>query len=160
MLVFFCGKMGAGKSTRAAQIAAERNAVLISEDDWLGSLFPGEIKNLKDYVNYAKRIKPIVKDIAQRILVSGGTVVLDFPANTTGQREWLKSIYSEVGASHELVYINEPDDVCLARIAQRRAENPERQRTDTKEMFYQVSKYFEEPSESEGFNIVLSGGHA
>ncbi|WP_242597620.1 AAA family ATPase [Billgrantia antri] len=115
---------------------------------------------MKEYVKYSKRIKPIVKKIAQGIIVSGGTVVIYFPANTTTQRAWFKSIYSEVGAKHELIYLDQSDDVCLARIAQRRLENPERQRTDTEEMFYQVTKYFEEPSESEGFNIVLSGGPA
>ena len=147
--------MGAGKSTQAAQIAKERSAVLISEDEWLEKLFPGDISNLQDYVEYSKRIKPIVKDIAQKVLVSGGTVVLDFPANTKGQREWLKSIYSEVGKKHMLIYLDQPDNICLARIEQRCVENPKRQRTDTKEMFYQVSKYFEAPSESEGFNILL-----
>src|SRR5690554_1807392 len=106
MLVFFCGKMGSGKSTKAVQIAKDRNAVLISEDDWLESLYPGEIESLKEYVKYSTRVRPIVKDIAQRILLSGGMVVLDFPANTTGQREWLKSIYSEVGKEHELIYLD------------------------------------------------------
>ena len=32
-LVFFCGKMGAGKSTLAKQIAEEKDGILISEDD-------------------------------------------------------------------------------------------------------------------------------
>jgi adenylylsulfate kinase-like enzyme len=32
-LIFFCGKMGAGKSTKASEIAQESNAVLLSEDE-------------------------------------------------------------------------------------------------------------------------------
>lgn len=44
-LLLFCGKMGAGKSTEAKKIALERNAVLISEDDWLATLYPDQIKS-------------------------------------------------------------------------------------------------------------------
>lgn len=40
VLTFFCGKMGAGKSTKAIEIAEEDNAVLFSEDEWL---MPGVI---------------------------------------------------------------------------------------------------------------------
>ena len=32
-LTFFCGKMGAGKSTQANIMAKEKNAVLLSEDE-------------------------------------------------------------------------------------------------------------------------------
>ncbi|MEE4175462.1 MAG: AAA family ATPase, partial [Xanthomonadales bacterium] len=38
-LTLFSGKMGAGKSTKASQLAEERNAVLISEDHWLSMLY-------------------------------------------------------------------------------------------------------------------------
>jgi len=33
-LIFFCGKMGAGKTTQSLRLAQELNAVLISEDEW------------------------------------------------------------------------------------------------------------------------------
>ncbi|MER2496888.1 AAA family ATPase [Vibrio neptunius] len=39
-LFFFCGKMGAGKSTKSKCVAAENNAVLVSEDDWLSAHYP------------------------------------------------------------------------------------------------------------------------
>lgn len=32
ILTFFCGKMGAGKSTQSRKLAQEINAVLLSED--------------------------------------------------------------------------------------------------------------------------------
>ncbi|WP_324187597.1 AAA family ATPase [Thiomicrorhabdus heinhorstiae] len=37
-LVFFCGKMGVGKSTKAQQISHDGGAVLLSGDEWLMSL--------------------------------------------------------------------------------------------------------------------------
>ncbi len=49
-LYFFCGKMGAGKSTKSKQLAKEKNAVLLSEDEWLSSLYPNQITSFEDYL--------------------------------------------------------------------------------------------------------------
>ena len=62
MIVFLCGKMGAGKSTLSIQLAKERNAVLLSEDKWLETLYPGKIKDVEDYVRFSAMIKPLVKN--------------------------------------------------------------------------------------------------
>ena len=109
MLTFFCGKMGAGKTTLSKQLASERSAVLISEDVWLAALYPNKIHSLKEYVFYSNLIKPLVKELVQNILGAGGQVVMDFPANTVAQRQWFKSIYSEINADHELYYIRAND---------------------------------------------------
>lgn len=153
MLIFFCGKMGAGKSTKSFQIAKERNAVLLSEDEWLGSLYPSKIRSLEDYIKYSNKLKPFVKSLVQNMLKVGATVVMDFPANTTSQREWFKCIFSEVDAPHELIYLDVSNEICLKQIEKRRLEHPERASTDTEVMFEQVTKYFVEPSSDEGFNI-------
>ena len=153
-LTFFCGKMGSGKSTRAIQIAQQSNAVLISEDEWLASLYPAEISSLADYIAYAARLKPPIKQVVQSILSAGTPVVMDFPANTLSQREWFRGIFSEIGALHDLVYIDLPDEVCLEQIAKRRTEQPERASTDTAAMFHQVTPYFKVPTPEEEFHII------
>lgn len=154
-LYFFCGKMGAGKSTRAASLAAEKNAVLISEDDWLAQLYPGQIKTFEDYRLYSARLRPLVESLVQRILSAGTNVVLDFAANTEGQRKWFKTLYEDIEANGLLLYIKASDDVCLAQIAKRRQEQPERARFDNEEVFRQVNSFFQEPRPEEGFNIQL-----
>jgi len=153
-LIFFCGKMGAGKSTKSKKLADERSAVLLSEDDWLQALYPNQITTLNDYVRYADLLKPQIKALVQSILLAGTDVVMDFPANTTRQRQWLKTIYAEVEASHLLMYVNRTDDMCLQQIEQRRIDQPDRASTDTKEMFDQVTKHFSEPLTSEGFTVI------
>ncbi|WP_412522461.1 AAA family ATPase [Shewanella algae] len=45
-LIFFCGKMGAGKSTLSQELASERRAVCISEDQWLAALSRKRSKTL------------------------------------------------------------------------------------------------------------------
>jgi predicted kinase len=153
-LTFFCGKMGAGKSTKSREITQERNALLLSEDEWLESLYPNQIASLEDYTKYSNQIKPQIKKLVQSVLVKGMDVVMDFPANTLSQREWFRSIFSEVEAPHNMVYIDVTNEVCLEQIGKRRTEQPERAATDTVEVFEGVTKYFVAPEPVEGFNIT------
>ncbi len=155
VLIFFCGKMGAGKSTLSCRIAAERNAVLISEDEWLESLYPDQIGSFEDYLKFSARIKPLLKKHVTDILNAGTSVVMDFPANTLKQREWFSELLAEANCSHELIYVNVSDELCLRQIAQRRIEQPERATFDTEETFHRLTRYFQAPLETEGFNLVV-----
>lgn len=151
-LVFFCGKMGAGKSTQAKQMAEKRNAVLLSEDVWLAALYPNLILSFKDYLTYSARLKPLIREHVQNILSTGTNVVMDFPANTVVQRKWFLSLVAKINAPHEFFYLDVSDEQCLKRIAQRRKEEPTRAAFDTESVFHQVTKYFEVPTLEEGLN--------
>ena len=153
-LTFFCGKMGAGKSTKSRMVAVQKNAVLLSEDHWLSSLYPNQISTFEDYLKLASLIKPLIKSHVQSILNTGTNVVMDFPANTKSQRQWFIHLCHDICASHELIYLNVDDQQCLKQIAQRRVEQPERASFDTEAVFYHVSSFFEPPQESENLNIV------
>ncbi|WP_321347442.1 ATP-binding protein [Halopseudomonas oceani] len=155
VLIFFCGKMGAGKSTRSRELSRERNAVLLSEDEWLAAIYPDRIKTLNDYITYSGLLKPQIKKLVQSILSTGTNVVMDFPANTVSQRAWFKSIFSEIQAAHELIYIDQSDETCLKQIAKRRMEQPQRAATDTEEMFEVVTRHFVAPAPEEGFNTIV-----
>ncbi len=153
-LYFFCGKMGAGKSTKSKQLAIEKHAVLLSEDDWLSSLYPNQINSFEDYLKFSAQLKPILKKHVQNILSVGTDVVMDFPGNTQKQRKWFLDIASEVNANHQLIFLNLNNEQCLRQIAQRRNEQPERAVFDTEATFIQVTKFFEAPDASEGLNIL------
>lgn len=68
-LYFFTGKMGAGKTTMSKQLTNEKNAVLLSEDEWLESLYPNKIKTIEDYQNLSKQIKPLIKKTCTEYIV-------------------------------------------------------------------------------------------
>ncbi|WP_221796602.1 AAA family ATPase [Oceanobacter mangrovi] len=153
-LTFFCGKMGAGKSTKAGEIARQQNAVLLSEDQWLAALYPGQITSLGDYVHYSNLLKPPIKQLVQSMLAAGTHVVMDFPANTFNQRGWFQQLFSEIKAPHQLIWLDIEDNVCLQRIAQRSIEQPQRAATDTPEMFAAMNQYFVAPQAEEGFNVI------
>ena len=154
-LILFSGKMGAGKSTESKRVSQERNAVLISEDEWLSKLYPDQITSFDDYLHYSSLLKPLVRLHVLDILRTGTSVVMDFPANTVNQRKWFKEIITEANAPNELIYLNVSNDVCLRQIEKRRLEQPERAIYDTESMFIEVTKYFQEPDQNEGFNIQV-----
>ena len=158
ILTFFCGKMGAGKSIQSKLIAVDKNAVRISEDEWLSAHYPGQINSFDDYLKFSAIIKPFVKAHVQGILKTGTHVVMDFPANTAGQRRWFKQLCAEVGCGHELVFIDLSDERCLSQIAKRRIEQPERAQFDTEAVFHHVTRFFEVPSEGEGL-VIVHGKH-
>lgn len=154
-LIFFCGKMAAGKSTKAVKVSSEENAVLISEDEWLATLFPNKIQSFEEYLVLSARIKPLIKKHVQDILKSGTSVVMDFPANTKSQRLWFRTIYAEIKAPYQLIYLKMSDAACLEQLAKRRITNPERAAFDNEEVFKQITRFFEEPEDEEGFEISL-----
>jgi predicted kinase len=153
-LYFFCGKMGAGKSTKSKQWAIDKHAVLLSEDEWLSSLYPNQIVSFDDYLKFSAQLKPLVKKHVQNILSVGTDVVMDFPGNTKKLRKWFVDMASEVHASHQLIFLNLTNEQCLRQIAQRRIEQPEREAFDTEAVFIHVTKFFEAPEASEGLNIL------
>ncbi len=145
--------MGAGKSTRAKILAAEISAVLVSEDEWLSTLYSQQISTFEDYLHYSARMKPLLFSLVANILQSGSHVVMDFPGNTSARRKWFTELASFANSRCELVYVKASDEVCLAQIARRRIEQPARAAFDTEAVFRELSKYFQEPNESEGLSI-------
>jgi predicted kinase len=159
-LHFFCGKAGAGKSTRAQALAQGIGAVLISEDVWLMRLYGEEMNDFEDYKRFSKRLRTVVGPLASDLLRAGHDVVLDYPANTRATRGWLRTVFEAAGAAHVLHVLDSSDATCLERIAQRNVERPEGSHHLTPEQFAAISAYFEEPGDDEGFHIARESRRA
>ncbi|UIP26701.1 ATP-binding protein [Photobacterium sp. TLY01] len=152
-LHFMCGKMAAGKSTLAAQIAKTQHAVLLVEDDWLSTLYPEEVRSLADYIQYSERLKKTLQPHVEDLLGKGISVVLDFPANTVSQRQWFAALISATGVEHCLHYVDKPDEVCKAQLKIRSQNLPAGSPFTTDEAFDAITRFFEPPQSSEGFMI-------
>jgi predicted kinase len=152
-LHFFCGKAGAGKSTVAARIASDCNAILLSEDVWMMRLFGDQMKVFEDYIRLSRKLKEVIGPLTVDLLTAGQSVVLDFQANTKAGRSWFRSIFETAQTSHVLHFVKTPDELCLERIGKRNRERPEGSHHLTEEDFLHVSSFFQAPEDSEGFNI-------
>lgn len=152
-LHFICGKMASGKPTLAKRLAAEENAILISEDILLQRLYPKEIKNFEDYKEYSARLKVAISEHIQTILSKGISVVLDFPANIPKTRIWIKSLYENTNSNHLLHLIELPDSVCLQQLEKRNREKPEGSVPMSPEEFHMITALYVPPTLEERFTI-------
>ena len=83
--------MAAGKSTLAKELATREKAVLLVQDEFLDSLYPGEISDIPDFVRCSSRLKDALEAHVCALLKRGIPVVLDFPGNTRAQRAWFRT---------------------------------------------------------------------
>ena len=155
-LYLLCGKIAAGKSTLATRLAARPGTVLISEDHWNSSLFPGELKTIEDYSRYSSRLRNAMGPHVVSLLQAGLSVVLDFPANTLASRGWMRGIFEEADAAHELHFLDVPDETCRRRLRARNAAGEHAYQASDSE--YDIfTRYFVPPIPAEGFNLVTHG---
>ncbi|MFD4838553.1 AAA family ATPase [Achromobacter sp. NPDC058515] len=152
-LHFLCGKIGAGKSTLAARLAAQPKTLLLSEDGWLAALYPGEIVDVKDYGRCASRLRDAMGRHVPALVAAGLSVVLDFPAHTRRSREWVRAVADAAGCPHTLHYLDVPDAVCKARLRERNASGAH-PFTTSEEEYDAITAYFVEPDAQEGLRIA------
>ncbi|NJD91217.1 MAG: ATP-binding protein [Geobacter sp.] len=153
VLYLVCGKIGAGKSTLAQQLAATPNTILVSEDDWLSQLYSDGIKNLSDYVRCTGQFRKVLAGHIEALLRAGLSVVLDFPANTLASRQWAKTIFENSAVAHELHYLDVTNETCKARLRARNAAGSHPFMASDDE-FDEITRYFVPPSQDEGFNVI------
>ena len=153
-LIFLCGKMAAGKSTLARHLAEGENAVLLVQDDFLDTLFPGEIADIPDFDKYSARVREALTPHICSLLSRGISVVLDFPGNTKTQRAWFRRLFEDAHAEHELHFVDAPDALCKRQLRERSKSLPAGTAWTSEAEFDAVTVYFRPPSEDEGFNII------
>ena len=153
-LHLLCGKIASGKSTLAKTLAAEHAAIVFSEDHWLATLYPGEVRSIADYLSCAQRIRGVLGPLVINVLQSGVSVVLDFPANTLANREWLLSLAQAAQVPHCLHYLELDDASCRSRLHARNAQG-EHDFAATDAEFDLITRHFCVPSEAEGLVIEV-----
>jgi predicted kinase len=153
-LIFLCGKMAAGKSTLARDIAERKNAILIVQDEFLDSLFPGEITDIPGFIDRSRRLRNALTPHVCALLSKGLSVVLDFPGNTKAQRGWFRDLLERANVEHELHFLDASDDRCKRQLAERSRLLPLGTPWTTEAEFEAITMHFQPPSEDEGFNIV------
>ncbi|MFK2903318.1 ATP-binding protein [Dyella ginsengisoli] len=149
-----CGKMGAGKSTFAKSLAMSCEAALLSEDDLLRDLYPGEVIDLASYATLSGRIKNALAGHICVLLRRGVSVVLDFPGNTVAQRSWFRQLIDRAGSHHQLHYLSVPNEICKQQLRERRATNAHDPLQDDA-TFDALLAYFAPPTPEEQFVVIL-----
>jgi predicted kinase/SAM-dependent methyltransferase len=113
------GLPGAGKTTRARQLAAEFNALRLTPDEWMIPLFGENDANGKRDVLEARLLR-LALDAVRR----GVAVVLDYGCWSRDERSAIRWLAEDAGGSFELVYLPVDEETQRARVAHRQATAP------------------------------------
>jgi len=118
-LILTCGLPGAGKTTLATQLAADRGAVRLTKDAWLWALGSTPWDD-----STREKVEHELWRLTQEILRLGLSVVLDFGLWARIERDEMRSAARALGAVVELHYLDVPTEALWRRIEARNSEPP------------------------------------
>ena len=118
-LFLMVGLPGAGKTTRAEELAMAHRALRLTPDGWMIALFDGTQPAGKRDL-----LEGLLITVALQTLRLGTSVVLDFGLWSRDERSALRWLARSAGAACQVVYLPVANDVQHARIAHRQATAP------------------------------------
>lgn len=149
MLLLMVGLPGAGKTTRARELAAAHRALRLTPDEWMFQLFGEPTADRKRDILEGRLIL-----VALELLRLGTNVVLDFGLWSREERSALRWLATSAGARSQVVYLPVDKDAQLARIAHRQATAPHTTFPMTEADVSEWRERFQVPDAAE-----LGGGH-
>ncbi|MEY9954171.1 AAA family ATPase [Leifsonia sp. EB34] len=119
------GLPGAGKTTRAKELAAAVPALLLTPDEWHIALFGNVIGDFQRPGGERWVLEGRLISVALQALRLGVSVVLDFGLWGRDERSALRWLARAAGASSQVVYLPIDKDVQVARIVHRQETAPD-----------------------------------
>ncbi|MDH6546515.1 putative kinase [Streptomyces sp. SAI-133] len=138
------GLPGAGKTTRARQLAEEHSALRLTPDEWMLPLFGDPQPAGKRDVLEGRLIW-----LGLEALKVGTNVVLDFGCWSRDERSAIRWLVKSVGASCQLVYVPVDLETQRARIAHRQSSTPHETFVMSEADILRWRTLFEEPDAAE-----------
>ena len=158
-LHFISGRLAAGKTTLARNLAVEHQAVFFCEDVWLSKLSDG-ISSFDEYLKWSRRCRSVMGPLIVDCLRAGVSVVLDFAGNRVDERAWARDLSEKAGSPHVLHFLDVDEEECLHRLLARNQGKPEGLyfASTPEAEFRAICKYFQVPTPEERLTITAYNG--
>ncbi|MEV5526734.1 AAA family ATPase [Streptomyces prunicolor] len=138
------GLPGAGKTTRARQLAEEHSALRLTPDEWMLPLFGDPQPAGKRDVLEGRLLW-----VGLEALKLGTDVILDFGCWSRDERSAIRWLVMSVGASCRLVYVPVDLETQRTRITHRRSTTPDQTFAMSEADLVHWRTQFEEPDATE-----------
>lgn len=156
-----CGATGAGKTTFARKLAAERNAVRFSIDEWMANLFAADTPDPLTFdwaIERVSRCEAQIWHTGAAALDMGTDIVLDLGFTTREQRDRFRALAMEAGFDVALHHVTAGREVRLTRVRTRNRDRSEVFAFEvTDGMFDFMEDRFEPPGDDE-YPVVADTG--
>lgn len=116
-VIMTCGRICSGKSTYAAKLKTEHNAVILSVDEITLALFPDGAGEMLD--TYVERAEKYLYKKSLEVIRAGCDVILDWGFWTKPEREYPRQFYGQNNIPCELHYLDISDELWNQRILNR-----------------------------------------
>jgi predicted kinase len=147
-LHLLCGLPGSGKTTRAKELEAAGEGILLNADSWVRHLYPDDAEAaVRD--ERKGHVEQVQWELAERLLAGGVGVILDWGVWTRAERNHYRQRAHGVGASVETVFLDEPIETLHERVAQRNLDLPPGAFSISIEELDRWAARFEPPTEEE-----------
>ena len=144
MLFLMVGLPGAGKTTKAKQLAVEHRALRLTPDEWMIPLFHDNDADGKRNVLEGRLIW-----LAREALGLGIDVVLDYGCWARVERSAIRWLAESAGATYQLVYLPIDHVTQRARITHRQERTPDETFPISEDDLTRWRAQFEEPDTAE-----------
>ncbi len=147
-LHLICGMAGAGKTTRAKQVEAGTGAIRFCPDEWITKLL-ADIDDRKENERLRDIVEAMQWELAQQLLASGLSVILENGFWGKGEREHYRDTARNLGAKVHLHFLDVPDDELWRRLSERNTDLPDGSFTVNQDELKEWLTWFQKPDADE-----------
>ncbi len=122
-LYMLCGLPGSGKTTRAKELEAAGEGVLLNADSWVCRLFPDDAEAAARDERKA-RVHRVQWELAERLLTDGISVIWDHGVSLRAERDHYRHRARKLGAIVQTVFLDVPIETLHERLADRNTNLP------------------------------------
>jgi predicted kinase len=137
-----------GKTTRAKILEKEYNAIILALDKWHIKLFGNDTMEKTHDIRH-RIIEEIMLEIAERLLILGTNVILDFGFWGKEERMHLKNKAKELGVNFKIHFMDVPKEELHKRLFKRNNELPAGTFEIPKEKMDEYMELFQPPEREE-----------